>query len=292
MSFNLEDLKKKSKIQSPTTTELVKSGGITTQRLNSLRSDLGINNKGKSSLDSKVKSMAASVLKEASSILKESKTELIFIFDKSTSCEGTEKATMAGYNELIEKEKRSGYPTKVSTILFSDQDEIINFRTDIQSVKPLHYYAYGNTTLYDTLTYQLNKIKQEQDKDEIRPKTIVIIMTDGEDYGSVYNDENSVRKIVSICKSIGWQFIFLGANQDAKLVASTLGINPETAETFIADNQGYRLNFHAVSLALESYRNSGRIAPNWAEAIKQNNLALGSSNQNSGPRLTLGDGKN
>ena len=241
--------------------------------------------------------MSKSVLEDASRILKESKTHLICFFDKSASCSGTEAATIAGYKELIDKERKTGLPTKITTILFDKRSHIINSRVEVANVPNLYYNADGDATaIYDTLTSNLKKLKVETQGE----KTIVAIMTDGKDNASEIYDEIFTRQIIKECEALGWEFIFLGANRYAIQTATMIGIKNENLALFTPTPDGYFTNFKAVQKALDSFRKEGKVTPDWSKIIKKVNIAIASGesrenilaitdgHENDGPTLKLG----
>lgn len=282
MSFSLEDLKKATNRNG-----LVPSRG--NNGLANLKGNLAVN---KGDLDSRIKSLSAQVLPQAASILKEGSAELVFLFDCSESCSGTEQVTMKGFNELIEKEKRVGFPTIVSTILFNSTDHVVNDRVDINRVGSLNYVAKGGTALYDTLCKHLQNIMQKQamSGSKALKKTVVVIMTDGKDESSIFNDGRDAKQKVAECLALGWEFIFLGANINAKMVAASLGINANYAENYMVTETGILTNFQAVRKALQSVREEGKINPDWSTSIQNNNLAIEmkNSHEDNGPVLKLG----
>lgn len=292
--YSLDDLKKKrneiSKACNVNESKLstVSSAGLSTVR--DLKQSLGLNKQQNVNLDRKLNDMSKATLPEVARIFDESKINLVFFFDKSSSCSGTEPATILGYNNLINKEKKEGLPTKVTTILFDGYAHVICNNEDIENIEPLNYTANGGTALYDTMTTYLRSIKDERQlSGTLKEKIIVVIMTDGKDEHSHKYRASDVRTIVDICKSYGWEFIFLGASEELKMFASKLGIDPDKSERFIPDANGYYLNFQAVSKAIDSYRSEGKIKPDWSSIIKQNNtLALESGKDNDGPTLRLG----
>lgn len=228
------------------------------------------------SLDDRINNMASSVLPQAAEVLKNS-AELISLFDKSGSCKGTELATINGFNDLIQKEKKSGFPMLVTTILFNEEDTIIHDGLNINMVKPFNYIAGGGTALYDSLCRNLKKTLERHEKSGSKApnKTVVVIMTDGKDEHSKYYDIHDAKKIIAKCKALGWEFIFLGNEIDAKYEAAKLGIDALHAENYSLENNGILHNFRAVSNVLKSLREAGKIDPNWSAPIKNNNLALG-----------------
>lgn len=262
MKFSLEELKKK-----PSISTSVK--GSTS--LSTLRQDLKKSSVGK--LENRINSLAVRNIDSANIERKNSATELIFILDKSGSCSGLESSTIKGVTDLIEGEKKTGEIVKVSIILFDEEYSVLCDRVDINMVPRLSYKAYGGTALYDTLYTQLSSLKAKQTAtNEIKPeKTIVAIMTDGKDVSSRRYGLSDARNMIQSCKKIGWKFIYLGADLDAKKEASALGIDPTYAEQYLKDDEGVLTNFLAIRKALVDLRSNGKINPNWSDNIKRHN---------------------
>jgi hypothetical protein len=63
-----------------------------------------------------------------------------------------------------------------------------------------------------------------------------------------------------------WEFIFLGANQDAIQAGSAIGIPASNAATFVAEPGGAVKAFAAIACATAAYRAN---APDYAEHLKK-----------------------
>ena len=61
-------------------------------------------------------------------------TELVFILDRSGSMAGLEADTIGGFNAMIEKQKREPGAALVSTVLFSNESEVIHDRLPLDRV--------------------------------------------------------------------------------------------------------------------------------------------------------------
>ncbi len=259
MKFSLEELKKKPTISTS-------SKGNTS--LATLRQDLK-----KSSLESRINSLAVKNIDNAALERRNNATELIFILDASGSCSGLEASTIKGVNDLIEAEKKTGAIVKVSIVLFNNYCSVLCERVDINMVPKFSYKAQDGTALYDTLCTELSSLKAKQTATgDIKPeKTIVAIMTDGQDEHSRMYGLSDARAMIQSCRQIGWKFIFLGSEKDAKMTASSLGIDPKYAEQYLQDKEGVLINFQSVRKALVDLRNDGKINPNWAADIREHN---------------------
>lgn len=264
MNFSLEEAKKKTNIMNQT----IKNE--TRLSLSKLKTSLQ-ETKSKN-VELKLQEYTASYLPEASKRIKEMKSELIFIFDKSGSCRGTEKAICDSFNKIIEKEQLEHQNTTITTVLFNQNSTKIHDRLNVNEVKKLHYIAGGGTALYDTLMNVLTNIYQRQSQEKQKPQeTLVVIMTDGYDEDSHLTTIDSVQREIAFLRQQGWEFIFLGANLDAKEVASALGMDPNKAEIYTASSKGITCNFEAVEIALKSLREQGMITQDWSQPIKENN---------------------
>ena len=276
MGFSLDDLRKRSSNELATTKN--GNGGS----LASLK-----NKQSRMSIEDRMNSLAKKNIGSAALELRKNTAEIIFIIDKSNSCKEVVPSTIKAIDNLIRKERRNCYPTKISIILFNHTYQVICDRQDIKNVYEFCYKASGGTALYDTLCNNLYAIKERQlkSKDVDSNKTIVVIMTDGEDNESVNYSLMDARKCILECKSIGWKFIFLGANINAKKVASDLGIDLDLAEEYQNNARGVIANFESINRALIDVRATGSISKNWSDNIKYNNRING-NNQN-----TLSSGK-
>lgn len=77
-------------------------------------------------------------------------TELVFILDRSGSMSGLEANTIGGFNAMIEKQKREPGAALVSTVLFSNESEVIHDRLPLDRVPPMterEYFPRGCTAL-------------------------------------------------------------------------------------------------------------------------------------------------
>ena len=117
--------------------------------------------------------------------MKQGLTEIVFILDKSGSMGGLEKDTIGGYNAFLEKQRKIEGEAFVSTVLFSDRDEVLHDRVPLSEIKNLteeDYSVGGCTALLDAIggavhhIGNVHKYAREEDRPE---KTIFVITTDG-----------------------------------------------------------------------------------------------------------------
>ncbi len=207
--------------------------------------------------------------------MKEKKSELIFIVDKSGSMSGLEKDTIGGFNSLINKQKKEKGKTIVSLILFDDSIEFLYNRVDLEKVEELSekdYVPCGCTALLDAIGNSINKIsnirKEKSDK-EIIDNTLVVITTDGLENASREYKYKMIKNIINKKKEEKWEFLFLGANIDSEELASSIGIDKERSVNYNCDEEGIALNYQCINEAVNTMRACGSVDNSWRKAIDE-----------------------
>ena len=188
--------------------------------------------------------------------MKEDRTELVFILDRSGSMGGLEDDTIGGFNGMIKKQKEECKNVSVTTVLFDDKVDIIHDRFPIEIVEPLtskDYFVRGCTALLDAVGEAIRKIENVEEhlpENNKADKIIFVITTDGHENSSKYYSYNQIRRTIEAKKEIGWEFLFLGANMDAVTEAEKIGISRNRAATYKNDSRGVKLNYETMGKTL------------------------------------------
>ena len=199
-------------------------------------------------------------------------TEIVFIIDKSGSMSGLEDDTIGGINSFIEKQKSENGVALVTTVLFSTSFEKKHDRIEISKIEPLtrdDYRVGGGTALYDALgdtIEHITTVHRYIRKEDVPEKTIFVITTDGEENSSQRYGSADVKKKIKVCeKTLGWEFLFLGADIDAFAAADRIGINRSRTAKY--DRGETDTMFRTVSSAVSYCRRVGSIDEKWAKDI-------------------------
>lgn len=192
--------------------------------------------------------------------------ELIYFFDASGSVEGTEEAmTEKFYNQIVKLRNRKDI--LVSLIIFNDTDKVLYYRQNGKDITHTTYKADGGTALYDTITKYLKKIRNEQQMiPNNNHKTIVTIMTDGENNCYYKYDLNDLKDEIKICKEIGWEFIFLATDFIFKETGLELGICEDNIAQFSIDEE-LDETFTAIEKAINEYDTTGKVSKDWKKVL-------------------------
>lgn len=193
--------------------------------------------------------------------MKNNMTELVFILDKSGSMAGLESDTVGGFNAMIEKQKKMEGTVCVSTLLFSNDSEVIHDRVDISKIEPMteeQYFVGGRTALMDALgdaIRHIGLIHRYAREEDVPEHTIFVITTDGMENASCRYSAAEIRRMIRKQEEkCGWEFLFLGANIDAVETARSFGIPQKRAANYRASTGGTRKLYECVEKAVASIR--------------------------------------
>jgi len=192
--------------------------------------------------------------------MKQTKTELIFILDRSGSMSGLEEDTIGGYNNFLKK-YREYDDIYVTTILFDNQYEMLFDRVNVKDafITSKEYFVRGSTALLDalgkTITFVKSRINLSSQTNKPE-KVIFVITTDGMENASVEYDYPSIHSMISERQEYAkWDFIFMAANIDVHQEASKLGIHLENAKSYKSTKQGTKEMYQSVcSMVNESMK--------------------------------------
>lgn len=199
-------------------------------------------------------------------------TELVFILDRSGSMCGMEADTVGGFNSMISKQRLLEGEAYVTTVLFSNESEIIHDRISLAEVPELtrrDYIPYGSTALLDAIASTVTHISDihRYIRAEDRPaRTVFVITTDGMENASRSYSAEQVRGMIREKEALGWEFLFLAANIDAIGTAEGLGIRADRAASYSTEKETLEM-FDTVSDAVTLCRKLGKIEDGWSEPL-------------------------
>jgi len=160
------------------------------------------------------------------------------VLDMSGSMKRVRKQTIDGFNEYIEKQRQDedGGSALVSLTVFDSdwlKNHAIRINTvfedvDLNDFEPItenDYKPDGGTPLYDTIAYEISRIESLLTRCNGKPDVYVVIITDGLENTSREHTQDSIKELTEGLQEEGWNFIYMGANQDAAHVGATMGIH-------------------------------------------------------------------
>lgn len=163
-------------------------------------------------------------------------THLYFLLDRSGSMESIKADTEGGFDAFIREQRALPGACQVTLVQFDTDYELVYAARPIAQVPPLTLHPRGSTALLDAMGRLITETGERlAGMDEAqRPGTVVVgIMTDGEENASREWTHAAIKALVERqTRDYGWQFLYLGADQDAIEVGARLGVAAEQSITY------------------------------------------------------------
>lgn len=188
-------------------------------------------------------------------------THISMVLDKSGSMSSIRKDTIGGFNTFLNSQKAEPGKATLSLVQFDDRYEQIYEMKLLSLVPDLTenmYVPRGNTALLDAMGRciidtgaKLSAMSEDQ-----RPaKVIFVIVTDGEENASHEFKKDKINEMISEQRHIyKWEFVFLGANQDAIQAGIDYGIGKLNSMTFFANSVGAPGAYASFTSNVSAYR--------------------------------------
>lgn len=175
-------------------------------------------------------------------------TDIIVLLDRSASMRAMAHVTRSSFNEFLDSQKQIRGEARLTLAQFSDPTDFDYTYQDtpLQSVDGLTVVNYNpqgrSTALRDALGRLIDGVgaRYAKVKEQARPEKVVfVILTDGEENASQRFSVADIRHRITTQQDVyKWQFVFLGANQDAILTAREYAIPMAGAMTYAYSEQG------------------------------------------------------
>jgi len=200
-------------------------------------------------------------------------TEIAFILDRSGSMAPVTEAAITGFNEFLRDQQKTEGQARLTLVLFDNEYLLPLDGIPVQeaiSLDTTTYIPRGSTALLDaigtTVDHIGSRISAMAEPD--RPgQVIVAILTDGfENSSEKFTWKDISEKILEQTNTYKWQFLFLGANQDAIATAANLNIAAGNASNYVGDTGGTYSGQKAMSRKATALR---RMASGGPVSVRQ-----------------------
>lgn len=187
--------------------------------------------------------------------------DVSFVLDRSGSMTSVRADTIGGYNSFIEAQKILPGECLATLMQFDDQHDVLFTGQRIQDVPPLTNETFvprGSTALLDAIGRTINETGKRLSSlaEDRRPsKVIFVILTDGGENSSKEFTRKQIFDMIKLQReTYKWDFVFLGANQDAIQVGTAMGVAAGSTMTYAANSVGTRSAFASASNYVSSSR--------------------------------------
>ena len=188
-------------------------------------------------------------------------TEIAFVLDRSGSMSSVAESAITGFNEFLVAQQNLEGRARLSLVLFDNEYLSPLDNIPVQEAIALDTTTYvprGSTALLDAIGETIERLgsRLATTPEPERPgQVIVAILTDGEENSSVkFSWRDISLRILEQTNTYKWQFLFLGANQDAIATAASLSIAAANASSYVADQIGTRSTNKAMTRRMVAMR--------------------------------------
>ena len=185
-------------------------------------------------------------------------THISFVLDKSGSMRGIMPQVLSSFNKFVRDQQ--ALPGEASFSLYKFSNDVVT----ISEFENLHDMGEvrenncdGSTSLRDAMGVAIERTMFHNVRLGGRKpgKNIIAIITDGCENTSREYSAQTIKELISTYETNwNWQFLFLGANQDAIRRGMELGISMEKALTYSTRNTGIEEAFNACNEAISLFR--------------------------------------
>lgn len=165
-------------------------------------------------------------------------TDITVLLDRSGSMVSIKEPMQTAFNKFIE-EHQAVPTTKVTLVQFDTANiqEVVYQGVPVGAVEKLILNPRGGTPLVDALATLIDNTGSRyanMPESERPDQVLFIIITDGQENASnMFTRAQVFEKVTTQTTKYNWQFVYLGANQDAIAEAQSYGIAGAQAMRFL-----------------------------------------------------------
>lgn len=180
-------------------------------------------------------------------------TDITVILDSSGSMDSCRTDAEGGLNHFIEEQKAQPGEALFTLVKFNTEYDFEYKAVPIGQVSKVTLQPSGNTALLDAVGRGIIEAGQRlaaMPEEERAGLVVFVILTDGEENSSREFTKETVRKMIEQQTNVyKWQFVFVGANQDAFAEAGGIGIAQATCANYAADRAAEGIQVTSAKLS-------------------------------------------
>ena len=183
-------------------------------------------------------------------------TLLVLIVDRSGSMQSIKEDMEGGIAALLAEQAKEKGHCLVTLAQFDTDYDLVADGVPVAELEPYRLVPRGGTALLDALGRTIAHAKEQLDYlgSKGPDHVIVAVVTDGMENSSREWSHLQVMDSVKARVAEGWDFTFLGANQDAIEEGGRIGVDAASSLTYEASQDGTREAFSAMSSSMSRKR--------------------------------------
>ena len=184
-----------------------------------------------------------------------------FVLDKSGSMQVVRAATIDGFNEFLTAQRAEGGEASLTLTMFDTAFYEVCRGVPLREVPEMdagNYVPDGCTALYDAIAHTIRIADDHVKKLRKKPDQVLfVITTDGEENSSQEFDRTRIFQMIKDREQRGYEFVYLGANQDAYAEAHAVGVSPGNTRGWVHSDRGARELHRRLNEQVSAYRSAG-----------------------------------
>jgi hypothetical protein len=185
-------------------------------------------------------------------------TLIAFLLDRSGSMQSIKSDVVGGFDAFLTDQRAGDGECRVTLAQFDNEYEVVYHALPVSEVPALELNPRNSTALLDSMGKLITDTAAEiaaLDEDDRPGSVIVAIMTDGMENSSHEWSRPAIKSLVEQqTNEYGWEFLYMGADQNAVEVGKGLGVKAEQAVTYGRGKS--REAMVAMSGNVRGYRNA------------------------------------
>ena len=177
-------------------------------------------------------------------------TDITVILDCSGSMDLIKSSTIEGFNTFLRAHQAEGTNVRITLVKFNHEYTLAFEEKKIKKkyfLNEANFVPNGTTALLDAIGSTIKSVDSRIEKHAVKPGVIIAIITDGHENSSRFYTQNDIKKTIKErSDKNNWNFMYLGANQDAIFEGNRLGISSDYSHNFKASKVGVERAFNNV----------------------------------------------
>jgi len=163
-------------------------------------------------------------------------THIYFLLDRSGSMTSIRTETIAGFDAFIAEQRKVAGTCRVTLAQFDHEYEDVYADRDLAAVPSLALTPRGSTALLDALGRLIVTAGERMAAmpEDSRPGSVVVgVMTDGYENASTEWTHERIKALIDQqTRDYHWEFLYLGADQDAIEEGAKMGFAGDKSVTY------------------------------------------------------------
>jgi Mg-chelatase subunit ChlD len=189
-------------------------------------------------------------------------TAVCMVVDRSGSMALMADDAIGGMKTFVAEQQALPGKCTLRTVHFDSSYEVYHPSKDIAEVPEPTLVPRGSTALYDAFGKAITEFGEElaaMDEADRPANVVFVVVTDGgENASREWTREKVFEAVTRQTDEYGWTFLYLGANQDAMAVGTSLGVNHLNTMTYEPTAKGNVAAYGATSQTVSSIRTTGK----------------------------------